>query len=238
MNGQNQTLVNHLRNAVRNLQNISDHYHDLYTAERNEKEQVNNRLQNLQDEHQDLQEENETLQENLESEKYENSKYKIPRVYKSWSQLKSANVKRKRKVKFRRCLSHVLKNLPDVKNATISLNMGTEHISFTCSERDIADPESIGIQTHPPTHNNDHNYIRPDENEETGERVFDDSNQFVKKHVRKVIFIMDRFKFPQEGYHEMRKACNALMPPISQVKKEKKKMSTDIPYTVHPTVRV
>ena len=65
---------------------------------------------------------------------------------------------------------------------------------------------------------------------------FDAQCKITEKHKRTIITAMDRHRISHKAYHAMRKAGKQNWPPLNMIKKEKKKMSKEITFTMDEEV--
>ena len=59
-----------------------------------------------------------------------------------------------------------------------------------------------------------------------------------KRHIRSVIYIMDKFKIAVPAYHELRMSCKGILPSISLIRKHRLEMSQEIPYILDAYVSI
>ena len=171
---------------------------------------------------------------------------RIPKMRKSISHLKSRSQCRQRKTAYKNCLRRTINSFPDAISANVSLNIGDEWIEIRFSEKDLrsatikyADPRSVA-QDHP--YSNSSDIVMEESNDTSDEESDSDSvivlnGEISQKHKRKVAHVMDLHKISEKAYHELRMSCKGILPPLSNVRKERLLMSSEIPYIVSPTVR-
>ena len=62
------------------------------------------------------------------------------------------------------------------------------------------------------------------------------SGKISQRHIRRTVHVIDKYKIPQNAYHELRMSCKGILPSISTLSKERLLMSSEIPYVVNPEV--
>ena len=67
--------------------------------------------------------------------------------------------------------------------------------------------------------------------------IYDDEGKFTPTHLKKAVYVCDKFRISQEAYHELRMELKGHYPPIWLVKRMKNIMSARIPYFPGDTVK-
>ena len=219
-------VIQHLRNQVNDLRQERDEFRRLYEAELVENRQLARIRQNLRTNYQRCIDQNNRLKERVQDLKKILSKHD-PKLYrKGWEEI-CPQTRRKRKIEYREIFDRSLETVPECKKAKVELRLGNDKIKFTWSKNHMAqcrasarrrgftvyDPESDGS-----------------DNEYDEEGIDDRSPERLKQEI---IHVMDRFRISQEAYDELQKTLKKLpLVPMHHLKKQKKKMSEEIPYTI------
>ena len=68
--------------------------------------------------------------------------------------------------------------------------------------------------------------------------IYHEDGRFTSRHVRKAVYVCDKFRISQEAYHELRMELKGHYPPIWLIKWHKNLMSSRIVYFPHDTVNI
>ena len=232
--------LNNYKAMFRNLQNQNRDLQNIVTD-------LNNDNASLLDTNMTLVEEKEIKDERIKFLETELSEYKVPKVYKSWSQIKSKSQRYERRKKYKKVLGKVLKDMPDTISANVSMDVGSEwmHLKFSSVDLDTQ-TYTYNIKYDLKQINSEHNYCKDSEftdvsltekataDYETFDPVIVNGGKFSRRHLRSVVNVLDLYKIPHKGYNELRLACKGLLPPLSAIRKERIFMSEEIPYIVNP----
>ena len=185
------------------------------------------------------------LDKEVKTLRKERSKFLPLKLKKSWHNLGSARAKYKRKMQYKDVLDNSMKCITECKRAKVILSIGNQDIDLKWSEEEMdRHRQNLGVNL--PIEN-----VGNDEDENSNEQsndniehiqneyqILDGDSKFTQRHKRTVITVMDRHRISHKAYHEIRKAGKSYWPSINVIKKEKKKMSTEIPFTTDETVRL
>ena len=159
---------------------------------------------------------------------------------KPWNELKCTASKRKRKKIYRSIIDRSLKQIVECSMARVFLRVGKETIAFQWSEQEIdANREDMSNQGYilPP------NTVPPCRNRRFADHVLyserrDDEFHIThtKEEIRKVIYVMDLHTIAYPGYHELHMLSHGILPPLNQIKQQKKEMSEHLNFYVVPGV--
>ena len=250
------SLEDRLRDALQRSTTELNNYRLLYRQSQFENQNLQQIAKDLDEENSDLVRNNRLLNEasevkdtKIEVLEKRLAEYTVPKVYKSWEDIKSRSQKYLRKMKYRKCISLVLRNLPDVVSANVDLEVGADWVNLKFSSADLDSETGLGPSLKTIRQVIDeHNYstfvlpddLESDEEQELTSESFSDilvsSGQIGKRHVRCIVNILDLYKIPQKGYNDLRLACKGILPTLSSVAKERFLMSNKIPYIRSATV--
>ena len=196
------------------------------TVQRNESE---TKIQNLEDEIRNLTEENSSNSPVI--------------VKKCWKNLKPRG-KFKRKAKYKDVLDKSVKCITECKRAKVTLSLGEDDINLKWTDQEMSTHrEQLGITL--PTSDQNSESSADEANTENNEpnsnrnyEVFDSECRFTKRHKRTIITTMDQHRVSHRAYHALRKAGKENWPSINVIKKEKKHMSTKLPFALDEEVRI
>ena len=87
---------------------------------------------------------------------------------------------------------------------------------------------------------NDHTYHTNNSNGDNEEveyfddvnysEIFDNNGNWLKKHIRRLVHVLDTYRISHEAYHEIRMVLKGHLPPMIRLSNEKHLMSEKIPY--------
>ena len=172
-------------------------------------------------------------------------KVSVPKMRKKIGELKSASQISNRKKIYRRCIGRSIRSLPDAVSANVSLNVGSEWINIMFSERELQqfsyeneiNARNVARDHSYSNNENDDGGLDDDDSDESdSEEIILSHGKFSCHHKRNVAHVMDLHKISEKAYHELRLSCKGLLPPLSQVRRERLLMSSEIPYIVNPSV--
>ena len=168
-------------------------------------------------------------------------KFKPIKVNKIWHDLDCKRTKYKRKAKYKDVLDESLKCITECKRAKVTLTLGKEDVDINWTDQEMNQHRAHFGITLPATAHPSPDLQTPDSNEgNSGESnrnktneydVFDAQCNITEKHKRTIITAMDRHRISHKAYHAIRKAGKHNWPSLNMIKKEKKKMSKEIPFT-------
>ena len=150
---------------------------------------------------------------------------RIDHVRKDYCELHSRSQRRKRKEQYRKALNNTIRHFPDVIGASVRLNVGSEWLELLFSADDIDTPNGLAARNRlteliKEEHNYgqrsdliDHNSIQntPAQFEEV-DPIIVPGGKISSRHIRRTVHIVDKFKIPQNAYHELRMACQGVLP--------------------------
>ena len=226
-----QRIIANLREQVDQLRNERDNYRRLYDAEVVENEDLARIRKNLRANYQALLNQNNRLRERIQGLKEEFVKYH-PKMYrKNWNDA-SAQTKRKRTIEYRSVFDSAMQIVPECKKAKLSLAVGNNRLKFKWSPEDLSKGRETMRQKGFPVR--DPPPIESDDASETDDPTDTRSREFVHEQI---IHVMDRYRISQDAYHELQQTLKKLsLPPMHYLKKQKKKMSEEIPFEKYPNV--
>ena len=172
---------------------------------------------------------------------------KIPKFRKKVSEIKSKSQISRRKQIYKKCITKAIKRIPEASAANVSIDIGSEWFSMQISKADL-EKSDLSTQDAMNARNvvTDHPYssatdnVVPEEDEPSSESdneaVFVGNGKISQRHKRCVAHVMDFHKISERAYHELRLSCKGVLPPLSNIHKERLLMSAEIPYVVNPTV--
>ena len=179
------------------------------------------------------------LQRELETLRQVQKKLRPIAVQKPWKKLKK-RAKLKRKANYKDVLDQSVRCITECKRAKMTLTLGDKEINLKwteqemlnhranlnvslpdeCSSEDISDGNdeenhgsNMNLQTQPNVYD-----------------VFDANCKFSKRHKRTMITVMDNHRVSHKAYHAIRRAGKGNLPSLNLIKKEKTKMSKEIPF--------
>ena len=185
---------------------------------------------------------NEMLQEEIGELKERQAKLKPIRVNKIWNDLNCNRTKFKRKAKYKDVLDLSLSCITECKRAKVSLTLGEEEVDIKLTEKEmnthranlgITLPERTNIlpDPDPDSEVNVSSPVSSPRNDQNNYDIFDDKYKITQKHKRTIITAMDKHRISHKAYHAIRKAGKQNWPSLNMIKKEKKEMSNEIPFT-------
>ena len=155
---------------------------------------------------------------------------------KVWHHVRSSLTKRKRKKIYRDIIDKGIRQIVECCKARVLLTFGHEHIAFQWSEQELEfNRENLFNDGYvlPP------NIIPPNRSTDPldCERA-DDKFRFThtKEEVRKVICVMDAHNIAYPAYHELHLLSQGVLPPLNQIKVQKKEMEDKLQYYIVPGV--
>ena len=157
-----------------------------------------------------------------------------------WNDLKCTKTKRKRKKIYRSILDRSMKQIVECSMARVLLKVGNETIVFQWSEQEMdGNRDDMSNQGYivPP------NIVPPRRNTHFADHALywerrDDEFRVThtKEEIRKVIYVMDLHTIAYPGYHELHMLSHGILPPLNQIKQQKKEMSEQLSFYVVPGV--
>ena len=161
---------------------------------------------------------------------------------KPWHDLRSALSKRKRKKIYRSVIDRTVRQILECSKARVLLTLGHENIVFQWSEQELAfnreDLFNAGYVLPPnivpvPVQINPVGLNHALDSERT-----DDPFRIThsKEEIQKVICAMDLHRIPHPAYHEMHLLSLGILPPLNQIKEQKKEMTDMLTFYMIPGV--
>ena len=226
-----QRALEQLRDELQRNKEELNNYKQVYRLERNDRRLQEGRAELLQTENLQLEEEKQELNELLDQLNAHLDRFRIPKGYKKWVNLKSPVSRSKQKSQFRRCLDQAMMHLTEVSRARVQLRIGKEDIVLVWAKnhfrflrnrvRHILNNRRGNNQNN--VNVNDRN--NQSDNEEDIEDAESDPDAFLSDgtwndvHIKKIIHVMDLFKISHEAYHELRMTSRSILPPLYWIKK-------------------
>ena len=177
------------------------------------------------------------------SDYYDDTRPKRKR--KSWNE----RTKRRRFLYYKGLILLTLKEINGCHRSEVTLWLGDNKLNFLYSPKDFERNEGTDLHVIEQIKRTEHilqehNYsdcvkeIEHDNDLPDTEytQIYDAEGNWQKKHIRKLIHVLDSFRISHEGYHELRMVSKGHLPPIWRLMVEKKYMSEEIPYIKHPKV--
>ena len=163
-----------------------------------------------------------------------------PIIYnKVWHDLRSTLSKRKRKKIYRSILDRGIRQILECSRARVFLTLGNEIIAFQWSEQELRCNSNAGYifpQNIVPLKRNGAGggggtYALECERPDDEYRI-----THTKEEIRKVIYIMDSHTVSCPAYHELHILSDGVLPPLNQIKSQKKEMTEKLNFYVVPGV--
>ena len=171
---------------------------------------------------------------------------KAARPQKNWHEINSDRTKRRRLSSFKDLLLETLKKMKVCHRAEVSLWLEKNKIAFSFTPCDLRRNESNNkcVNSNGKNVYSNHTYSRREQDYSENDTfddmeysdIYDCCGEWRRKHIRKIIYVMDCFRVSHEAYHELRMVSKGHLPPIGRISNEKKFMSEEIPYEKHPKV--
>ena len=230
-------VIHDLRKEIQESKKEAANLKLILDAERIEKEQISQILENLKEEKRILEKINN--RNVAEMQRYRNSNFFDPVIPKKhYDALLCHTSKRKRRMIYWELINKSISRITECKNATVSLMLGTEEVHLQWTEKEMNDVRGNlrrkGFQIAPfPNVQREPEFFHPIAQELTKPRNKARLKKtFSQREVCKAVVTLDSQRISQPAYHEMRMELNSLMPPLSLVKEEKKQMSMKLPFYV------
>ena len=175
---------------------------------------------------------------------------KVPKIRKKIGDIKSRSQISRRKKIYKNFIAKTIRNIPDAESANVSIDLGSEWMSMQFSKEDLIKSQSNPQNTlNARNVANDHPYsssinedadddVEEESSDSDNDAVFVGNGKFSQRHKRCVAHVMDYHKISERAYHELRLSCKGVLPPLSNIRKERLLMSAEIPYIVNPTVSI
>ena len=251
MGDQHDRIIYQLRKDVDQLAADYRTMKRMYSEEKNSNKVYVQNAQKLEKKIRDLIDEKQSLMNkchDLESElaSIKESILKPISVRKKWNELKSPNSRWARKLKYKSVIDKSIQCIIECKRARVTLTLGGNDLNLTWSEQEMTEhKERLGF-------GQDHQVLVTNQSVNTSSLANDPmssasdaaddiavnvNDNGMKSQTRKLITVMDQHRISHKAYHELKKATEGnVIPAISQIKKEKSKMSSEIPFTTHREV--
>ena len=185
----------------------------------------------------------------LKEQNYVKSNRKYNRKRKLWHDITSERTKYHRMSEFKLMLLSCLRQINGCHRAVVKLWIGETYMHYNFGPADFSHSRSNSDQClsnnafatvqhdHSYAHASEEHDVDDDFNDSNYDEIYDKHGKWLKKHIRRIIFVLDSFRISHEGYHELRMVSKGHLPPIWRISKEKTIMSETIPYIKHPQVR-
>ena len=161
---------------------------------------------------------------------------------KPWHDLVSALSKRKRKKIYRSVIDRGIRQVFECSKARVILTLGHDQIAFQWSEQELSlNREDLFNEGYvlPPVVVPPRRIGGPAGNALDHERPDDEFRiTHTKEEIRKVIFVMDLHTIAYAAYHEMHLLSLGILPPLNQIKEQKKEMSEKLNFYIVPGVNI
>ena len=165
---------------------------------------------------------------------------------KQWQEISCDRTKRRRIADYKDKFFEILKSINGCHRCEITLWICKNRICFSWGPTNFKKNRSSDMSTEKNGSFSDHTYAMPPKEDNTEEEIYDinysemfeNNGTWHKQHIRRMIHVMDTFRISNEGYHELRMVSKGQLPPIGQIRKEKKIMSQQLPYIKHPKVNI
>ena len=163
----------------------------------------------------------------------------------AWHEITNEKTKRRRMRQYKVSLFKAIdKILPGSERMTLCASVNGQQVKFEWSNNELTSQE-ISSELPSSQESSEHNYSsQPDDTAEHSQqessfdlgRIFDKNGKYLPRHKQGIIHVMDNFRISKLAYHELYMQSEGYLPSISQILKERKKMSEAIPYKKHETV--
>ena len=137
MNDSKDAIIRNLQEKIQQKDNACRELRNRLAIEKGECRQLRETCKFLQTQSTDLQSNCNDLQNQLKNAQEQNAKFQVKSHYKSYNELTSYSMRRKRKSIYRKLISNVLSSIKDIRRARVTLNFGKRHISLSWSENEI-----------------------------------------------------------------------------------------------------
>ena len=166
----------------------------------------------------------------------------LKRKRKEWDDIKSERTKRRRIVQYRDDIFKTLNQINGCHRSELTVWIGSDRFNLSWKPKHFEDKPTLTAEQK--GFISDHTYSLPKELDDSDEEIqdinfseiYDGEGKWKKEHIRRLIHVMDCFRISNETYHEIRMVSKGHLPPIGQMRKEKKIMSQELPYIKHPKV--
>ena len=255
------SLENRLRDALLRSTTELNNYKQLYRESQKENASLRKIAKDLETQNKCLNQTNLNLYQRssikndlIQQLEKKVQKVKVPKIRKKIGDIKSRSQISRRKKVYKKFIARTIKNIPDAVSANVSIDLGSEWMNIQFSQSDLNQSENTAQDTlNAQNVANDHPYSSvnvdaddddDDDDDDDGEEsadsevepVFVANGKISQRHKRCVAHVMDYHKISERAYHELRLSCKGVLPPLSNVRKERLLMSAEIPYVVNPTV--
>ena len=240
------TVEERLRDALNRHVTELNNYRQLYIKSQRENDRLKDTCHRLQLENGDLEtqvfqyeERLGNLQNQIEDLKRDLNLYKVPKFRKKYQDLKCRSQRCLRNKSYKVVLKRLFKTFPDVISANVNMNMGCKWVQFPFSYQDLnpnidqndENNSSEGVQNSQQPNDVDMEDADSDLNSDCDRlNILTRGGKISKRHIRSMIYIMDKFKIAIPAYHELRMSCNGILPSINIIRKHRLEMSQEIPY--------
>ena len=240
INGLSTELKRSRENLMQSQKEVREYKH-LYLASNKEQKFLMDQLENEKKNRELTIQENVKLKADLDDLR-EKLKQKN-KHRKAWPDIKDHKTKKRRISEYKSVIeSNILRNIPECTRANLTLSIEGKNMNIGFTSNDLA---RLHMGNNSQRSSSEHNYssdkrqaanVRPPETNNTTSAIYDGDGKFLTKHKSRMIYVMDKFRISHQAYHELYMHSRGQLPPISQIKTEKKRMSEVIPYYMHPDV--
>ena len=168
---------------------------------------------------------------------------------KAWADINSIKTKRRRITELKKDVLAMFKDFGSIKSAHVYLNIGQNDVNFSFFRKDLVSTGNLPAnETEDSQGNSSTDQSFPsggdaENNDEEGQpdevdysEIYDEEGKFTSRHLKKAVYVCDKYRISQEAYHELRMELKGHYPPIYLVKLQKNIMSQRIVYFPHDTV--
>ena len=246
-------MIDELRSQMEKLQEDFVALKYNYNEEKRSYLELSERLKRIRTDKVKLIAERNNLQERVDNFETEvealrkvRQKFQPIKVQKLWKNLKVRG-KLKRKAQYKDMIDSSLRYITECKRAKMTLTIGEEDINFKWTENEMSNhhkefdivllPECEASSDEGSDRNSEPNSEANVDNTSSTHEVFDGDCNFSKRHKRTIIAVMDNHRMSHKAYHVIRKAGKGNWPSLTMIKKEKAKMSKEIPFSTDQEVR-
>ena len=248
----NQTTEDRLRDSLQRYATELYQYRQLLNQSQNDYRDLMKLAVDLQNDNQTLAQGNMMLinrnaakDTTINNLKIEIQNTRVENVRKDYSELRSRSQRKKRKDQYRKALNNTIRDFPDVIGASVRLNVGSEWLELLFSADDIDTPNGLATNNSVCDQiKNEHNYCQDTNlidltSNQNSPASYEDLDPIIvnggkisQRHIRRTVHVVDKFKIP----HELRMACQGILPSIHTLRKERLLMSSEKPYIQNPNV--
>ena len=219
-------IIETLRNNFEKIAKELKTYKRIYESQKKQIKALEAIASDFQNKNRELSTQNEKLKQNLDLLKLQINHMKPLKYYKTYNNLTSYSSKNKRKRDYHKMLDFSMKNIVECKKAKVILTLdGSKNMELTWNEKEMLKHRN---------QLNEESNINEDSDGDESDSHYDDFN--TKELFRMIVCVMDKVRFSQDAYRNLRAVTQGHLPSINRIIKERDIMSKEIPFLRHSTV--